>query len=262
MAPQILKEERYTYKCDIWSIGIIAYELLVGKVPWEFTSQNNLESFRQEILTRKVVIPEQLQVSDRMKDFIFGCICIDETKRFDWEKIFTHPIFGQRYSQNFSKEGSTKITFILTNFRMSLHSKNLNLSKILSRLGNKLNKNDFYNLVKMIYREITEEDVAIFFNYLAQKDGFVYINEFIEFLKKHQCRMTGINLSEKEMEMEIEVELEKSEKSEMEKSEADRSENFECESYKLMDRLRNSIEKGNLVIATLFKTITEKKLNF
>jgi serine/threonine-protein kinase ULK/ATG1 len=25
MAPQILAEENYTYKCDIWSLGVIAY---------------------------------------------------------------------------------------------------------------------------------------------------------------------------------------------------------------------------------------------
>lgn len=41
MAPQILKEERYTYKCDIWSLGIILYEMVVGKIPWQFT-QNNM----------------------------------------------------------------------------------------------------------------------------------------------------------------------------------------------------------------------------
>lgn len=40
--------------------------------------------FKQEILTRKVVIPESLKVSDGMRDFIFGCMCIDENKRFDW----------------------------------------------------------------------------------------------------------------------------------------------------------------------------------
>ena len=39
MAPQILKKTSYTTKCDIWSAGIIFYELLVGKLPWYATSE-------------------------------------------------------------------------------------------------------------------------------------------------------------------------------------------------------------------------------
>jgi serine/threonine protein kinase len=38
MAPQILKNERYTSKCDIWSLGIIFYQLLFGTLPWYATS--------------------------------------------------------------------------------------------------------------------------------------------------------------------------------------------------------------------------------
>jgi serine/threonine-protein kinase ULK/ATG1 len=34
MAPQILLREKYTSKCDIWSLGIIYYQLLFGKFPW------------------------------------------------------------------------------------------------------------------------------------------------------------------------------------------------------------------------------------
>ena len=30
MAPQILNKELYTYKCDIWSLGVIVYEMVVG----------------------------------------------------------------------------------------------------------------------------------------------------------------------------------------------------------------------------------------
>lgn len=55
----------------------------------------------------------------------------------------------------------------------------------------------------MVYREITEEDINIFFNYIA-KDNKVSINDLIELLKKHQCRMTGVSLAEKQMEMEVE----------------------------------------------------------
>ena len=34
MAPQILEKKDYSAKCDIWSLGIIYYELLHGNVPW------------------------------------------------------------------------------------------------------------------------------------------------------------------------------------------------------------------------------------
>lgn len=34
MAPQILKRESYTPKCDVWSVGVIYYEMLFGRLPW------------------------------------------------------------------------------------------------------------------------------------------------------------------------------------------------------------------------------------
>lgn len=46
MAPQILNEEKYTYKCDIWSLGVITYEMMVGKIPWIFT-EKSLEAIKK-----------------------------------------------------------------------------------------------------------------------------------------------------------------------------------------------------------------------
>lgn len=34
MSPQILKGEKYNSKCDVWSLGIMVYELLYGHFPW------------------------------------------------------------------------------------------------------------------------------------------------------------------------------------------------------------------------------------
>ncbi len=39
MAPQILdyydEKSKYTYKCDIWSLGIVFFELVTGVYPWK-----------------------------------------------------------------------------------------------------------------------------------------------------------------------------------------------------------------------------------
>lgn len=35
MSPQILSKNYYTYKCDVWSMGIIVFELLYDHAPWK-----------------------------------------------------------------------------------------------------------------------------------------------------------------------------------------------------------------------------------
>lgn len=36
MAPEVAKERHYDFKCDIWSVGVIAHILLCNKAPWNF----------------------------------------------------------------------------------------------------------------------------------------------------------------------------------------------------------------------------------
>ncbi len=34
MAPETIREEEYTYNADIWSMGVIFYEMITGMVPF------------------------------------------------------------------------------------------------------------------------------------------------------------------------------------------------------------------------------------
>ena len=34
MAPEVLLNQPYNLKCDIWSLGLIFYEMLTGLLPW------------------------------------------------------------------------------------------------------------------------------------------------------------------------------------------------------------------------------------
>lgn len=42
MAPQILERTQYTTKCDIWSLGIIFYEMIHGYPPWKARDETEL----------------------------------------------------------------------------------------------------------------------------------------------------------------------------------------------------------------------------
>jgi serine/threonine protein kinase len=42
MAPQLLRGTKYTSKSDLWSIGLIYYEMLHGRTPWLATTELQL----------------------------------------------------------------------------------------------------------------------------------------------------------------------------------------------------------------------------
>lgn len=41
-SPQLLKKRGYSYKVDVWALGIICYELLMGKTPFHSYQMKDL----------------------------------------------------------------------------------------------------------------------------------------------------------------------------------------------------------------------------
>jgi serine/threonine protein kinase len=35
MPPEALNDNKYSFKSDIWALGVIFYEMLTGKTPWK-----------------------------------------------------------------------------------------------------------------------------------------------------------------------------------------------------------------------------------
>lgn len=69
MAPELVKQKKYTEKVDIWALGVITYQLLCGKTPFD---GKNMDDINQNILKKKLTFSERhwKNVSNQAKDFI------------------------------------------------------------------------------------------------------------------------------------------------------------------------------------------------
>ena len=96
MAPELLKEYPYNKKADLWSLGVILYELFVGQPPF-YT--NNFNTLMHKITKEDIRYPESM--SSVFKDFLKGLLVKNPKDRWDWPKILSH---------NFLKENEEEKT--------------------------------------------------------------------------------------------------------------------------------------------------------
>ena len=96
MAPEILKLTEYTNKADIWSLGVIIYEIIFKKHP--YPSKNKIELIKHIKSNSKIKIPT---INTQLKDLLEKLLEKNEYKRISWENIFTHPWF---INYNLTKE--------------------------------------------------------------------------------------------------------------------------------------------------------------
>ncbi|KAI9728491.1 MAG: Serine/threonine-protein kinase [Chrysothrix sp. TS-e1954] len=91
MAPEILRYEKYDAKADLWSVGTVLYELMVGRPP--FKAANHVELLRRiERAMDKIKFPDDLRISEDMKKVIRSLLKKMPTERLSWEYFFQSSI--------------------------------------------------------------------------------------------------------------------------------------------------------------------------
>jgi serine/threonine-protein kinase ULK/ATG1 len=87
MAPEIFNEENYSYKVDVWSLGVISYELLTGEPAFKVKTIAELRQRQKE----PVQFPESTRVSPEAKDLVSQMLTYDPQARPSFEQLQTHP---------------------------------------------------------------------------------------------------------------------------------------------------------------------------
>ena len=112
MDPQLLsklnkesKEFHYNEKADIWALGTITYELLVGTLPF---NASNYDELLNKINKGQYNIPDNLKLSVESIAFLNGLLQFEPKNRLGWNDILKHS-FLLKNVKDFTKLDLKKI---------------------------------------------------------------------------------------------------------------------------------------------------------
>ncbi|XP_021764025.1 serine/threonine-protein kinase TIO-like [Chenopodium quinoa] len=86
MAPELVREQPYNHTADLWSLGVILYELFVGQPPF-YT--NSVYALIRHIIKDPVKYPENM--SPEFKSFLKGLLNKVPQQRLSWPGLLEHP---------------------------------------------------------------------------------------------------------------------------------------------------------------------------
>ncbi|KAI8389445.1 kinase-like domain-containing protein [Blakeslea trispora] len=94
-APELLQARHYTGpEVDVWSLGIVMYVLVCGRVPFDDTS---LPALHQKIKLGHVDYPDHL--SRDCVDLLSKILVVDPTKRATLSQVMYHPWMNKGYDE-------------------------------------------------------------------------------------------------------------------------------------------------------------------
>ena len=99
MAPELLLSDgtnlSYCDKADLWSVGVVFYQLLYGTLPFNASSMNALKlSVKKDSGPNLKFLPD-VEISPEAKDLLIKLITLDPKQRLSWQEAFNHPLFSK-----------------------------------------------------------------------------------------------------------------------------------------------------------------------
>jgi serine/threonine protein kinase len=82
MPPEALSENKYSFKSDIWALGVIYYELLTGKTPWRAKTEKELARLLSSVPIKKLLPPS---INHSSEVFLKRSLTIDVNERMSPE---------------------------------------------------------------------------------------------------------------------------------------------------------------------------------
>jgi len=113
VAPEILNIIPYGKPCDMWSFGVLLYQLLCGTLP--FYSDQQIELY--SIICKGYFSFNSIDWSDISRDaksLIKGLLTVDQTRRLTIDQAISHPWFSKhdqlkKYQERHERKFATAV---------------------------------------------------------------------------------------------------------------------------------------------------------
>lgn len=140
MAPEIMKRENYSIQSDLWSLGVILYQMLYGKLPY---FSKSIILLNKEINTKSVDYHSTYKISKECIDLIKSMLIKNPKERITWNNFFNHIWFSNDELLNHQ---NNLMEISVSNFSFMRNNVSSNESQFNSFIYKSIKKEDSFEL--------------------------------------------------------------------------------------------------------------------
>ena len=84
MAPEILNHHKYNIKSDLWSVGVILYEMVMKEHPFKALNITELTN----VINKKKPLFLNVDINPECKKLIEKLLIVDSNNRLEWDELY------------------------------------------------------------------------------------------------------------------------------------------------------------------------------
>uniref|UniRef100_K4A6J2 Protein kinase domain-containing protein n=1 Tax=Setaria italica TaxID=4555 RepID=K4A6J2_SETIT len=93
MAPEVMQAQKYDAKADLWSVGVILYQLVTGIPP--FNGDNQIQLLKNILRSREIQFPSDCELSHGCIDLCRKLLRLNSVERLTVEEFVHHPFLSE-----------------------------------------------------------------------------------------------------------------------------------------------------------------------